>query len=497
MIRWALMLCATPAMAGQLRYAEDLAPAIVHPLFSTTMSEARVNELLFEGLFTDDPELRSVGALADELVLAEDKRSATVTLANRRWHDGNPVVADDVVFTVGAMQDRATASSEAARVSWITRVERVDAKTVRLHFAAPEHEPADKLHFKILPAHRFGGLPVQRTGSYRTNPVGTGPWGLTSFNDDNSITLTRSSVAGRAGLPEVVMREVADKNYQSKLLVYESLEALVRVLPRDLATLQADRKVDLYPYQTNSWWYVGYNLRQPRLQDARVRQALALMMDVPSLLSPVGTGETLTGPFVRSSPFYDHDVQAWPHEPDRAAELLTEAGYTFNGRHWIGPDGKTLSVALVTQSNLETAQDVLINLQSQLQSRGVAVAPDFLTSAEWKQRVWKGHDFDLVLSQWSFDRNEDIYEQFHSKGSRNFVGYSSGAVDTLLDEARTAADPQAKKQAMRSVHRIIHDDLPMRFLWTLDSYSAVSVKVKNVDIHPFYFFTWAEGWTMD
>ena len=88
------------------------------------------------------------------------------------------------------------------------------------------------------------------------------------------------------------------KSYQAKLLLYESLESLVRVLPRDLAVLQNNRKVELYPYQTNSWWYLGFNLKRHPFDDARVRTALAELVDVDALLDPIGTGETLTGPFV-------------------------------------------------------------------------------------------------------------------------------------------------------------------------------------------------------
>jgi peptide/nickel transport system substrate-binding protein len=153
-------------------------------------------------------------------------------------------------------------------------------------------------------------------------------------------------------------------------------------------------------------------------------------------------------------------------------------------------------VRIAAPDNLETAQDVLINVQSMLQSYGIAVEPVFLGPADWRQKIWKDRDFDLVLSQWSFDRNEDIYEQFHSKGTRNFVGYANPNVDRLLDEARKGADPQKKKAILREVHATIAKDEPMVFLWTLDSYSALSTKVKNVVIHPFYFFTWAEEWSI-
>ena len=101
----ALVLMAGTATAGTLRYAEDQGPAIVNPLFSTTMSEARLDSLVFEGLFADDKELRSVSALAASLTLAEDGLSALISLRVSHWHDGSPVSAADVAFTIAAMQD--------------------------------------------------------------------------------------------------------------------------------------------------------------------------------------------------------------------------------------------------------------------------------------------------------------------------------------------------------------------------------------------------------
>ncbi len=494
----ALLALSATAAANPFRYAEDRAPAIVSPLFTTTMSEARLNELVFEGLFTDDLDLRSTPRLAESWRVADDHLSMTIDL--RRdvlWQDGQPLTANDVVFTIQAYQSRETGSTEAGRVGFIDTVAAQGDYTVVLGFTKPEHQPEDKLHFKILPAHRFDGPDVKRTHRSRSTPIGTGPWRVVGFNDDNSITMVRhKEYYDEVGLTEVTMREVADKNYQAKLLIYESLEALVQVLPRDLAALQNDRKVELYPYQTNSWWYVGYNLREERFQDQRVREALSCFVDTGRLLAPVGTGELLTGPFVKSSPYYNHDVPTQKLDVSRGKALLQEAGYTLTGRQWT-KDGQPLKVRLATIENLETAQDVVIQLQAQLQNNGVSVETEFLGSAEWKQRVWRDNDFDLILSQWTFDRNEDIWEQFHSSGARNFVGYSNPEVDAKLDEARRVTDPQQKKALLRQVHADVASDDPMIFLWTLDSYSAMSVKVKNVVVHPFYFFTWARDWSLD
>jgi peptide/nickel transport system substrate-binding protein len=484
--------------AGTYRYAEDRAPAVVNPLFATSLSEARLDELVFEGLFADDPELRSRGRLCESFEVAPDHASMTLRLRRDvRWHDGEEFGADDVVFSVDAYRSPATASSEAGRVSWIKSATPLDPHTVLLTFVAPEFAPQDKLHFKILPAHRFTSPDVKRTDLFRTNPVGTGPYKLVSFNPDNSVALARAeSHWAPAKIDELVLREISDKAYQAKLLLYESLEALVRVLPRDLAQLGADRKIELYPYQTNSWWYFGFNLTNPRFADVRVREALTRMVDVDGLLAPIGTGDRVSGPFVPSSPFYDHATPLVAYDPDAGAALLGEAGYTFVGDRWLGPDGTALTLQLVAPANLETAQDLVINVQSQLQRRGVVVEPVFVTAAEWKDRVWRDRGFDLVLSQWSYDRNEDVWEQFHSTGTRNFSQLADPDVDRLLTESRASLDPQQKKLLLRQLHAKVASLRPMIFLFTLDSYAAMNRKVRGVVVHPFYFFTWVSDWVM-
>ncbi len=494
----ALATLSMPAFAGTLRYAEDQAPGIVNPIFSTSMPETRLNELIFEGLYTDNQELMSVPCLAESAEVSEDRTEMLIHLRQDvSWHDGERFTAQDVVFTIEAMKDRNTLSPELGRVSWIKKAEIVDDYTVKLRFDRPEARPEDKLLFKILPAHGFDGTTVKRTDSFRNNPIGTGPYRLVRYNDDNSISMERwLDHRNPAHLDQITMREVSDKNYQAKLLVYESLESLVRVLPRDLAVLQNNRKVELYPYQTNSWWYLGFNLNEEPYNNIDFRRAIAHLVDVDTLLAPIGTGDILTGPYVKSSPFYNHDVPEWTHDPDLAAMYLEQAGFTMEGDQWMDGD-EPLRITITAHQALESSQEVVINLQSQLQSAGIQVDVGFLDEATWKARVWRERDFELILSQWTFDRNEDILDQFHKGGSRNFTGFSNADVDKLLELARETTDPQEKKTSLREAHRIIHDELPMVFLWTLDSYAALSTRVGSVVIHPFYFFTYVGDWTMD
>lgn len=172
---------ALPAVAGtSLRYAEDQAPGIVNPLFSTTMAEARINELLFDSLYTDDRELATTPALAATSALSTDMLELTVKLRDDvSWHDGTRFTADDVLFTVNALKEPTNASTEAGRVEFIESVRANSAYEVVFRFRQPEARPEDKLFFKILPAHAFNkNTKVSRTDPFRTHPLGTGPYSL-------------------------------------------------------------------------------------------------------------------------------------------------------------------------------------------------------------------------------------------------------------------------------------------------------------------------------
>ena len=112
----------------------------------------------------------------------------------------------------------------------------------------------------------------------------------------------------------------------------------------------------------------------------------------------------------------------------------------------------------------------------------------------WKTKVFSEQDFDLVLDSWSFDKNENIYDLFHSKGTQNFVSYSNKEVDSLLAKAIRETDPAVKVSYMKEVHRMLAQDLPYVFFWNLRSYTALRREVEGVFIQPFYYFSQFPDW---
>ena len=490
---------ARPAEAQQvtLRYAEELAPRIVNPVFTTTMSELRVNELLFDSLFRENYELQVAPHLVEEYRFKRGSTTMDLTLkAGLKWSDGTPVTAGDVKFTVEAYQNKKTLSPNARLVAFIKEVRVLGERQLQIEFVKAQQNPEQKLVFKILPAHKFTDTFIKRSDTFKNKPVGTGPYILTSYADDNSLTLERNpNFREPLAINTLLMKEIPDKSQQANLLKFESLDLVIQVLPKDVAALEKNRKIELYPYQTNSWWYLGMNQKNLMLMDKKVREAISYAVDINELLKPIGTGDILSGPFVKASPYYNHDIAPRTQDMARVDKLLTEAGYVKKNGFW-EKKGKKLSLRLSANRSLESAKEVVLNFQSQMQKVGIAVEPRFETDANWQKVIWRDHDFDVVLAQWTFDAKEDIYEQFHTTGSKNFIGYSNKEVDALLDKGVATADPQARKQIYRDVHRVLAADLPYLFLWSLDSYSAISARVENVTIHPFYYFTFIRDWVM-
>lgn len=492
-----------PLVAGQtLRVAEDRLPRSFNPLYAESLVDMRLTSLLFAGLFQEDrfrqlvPEL-AAGVSADPSI----PNAFIIELKPRqRWHNNQLLTADDVRATILTLQDPKVASPLSAQVQDIKSVEVLSPLKLRLTFLRPLTDPSRLLTFPILPALSLKQGPMNRQHPFRLRPVGAGPFAMDTFDTRGNISLSRH-IAYAAGIPQLTniqLLEMRDKQIQLEALRFGNLEVVVRVLPRDLPDLERQRKLELRPYQTNNWWYMAFNLRREPWKDPNLRQAIGLLLDVDRLLEPIGGGERISGPFVPSSPYYNHSEQVsrLRNDPALAARLLTAAGYTRPpGGRWTR-QGEPLSLSLAVEKEQPVAREVAVNLEGQLKRAGIDVILKWLSPPEWEQQLYQQHDFDMSLSQWSFDRNEDVFEQFHSSGRFNYTGYANPRVDQLLERARREADPNGRRQANQEVHRILADQKPYLFLWTLTQYAAFSTEVQEVSIDPFTFYSQVHRWRM-
>lgn len=492
-VAWAFLVPATAAAQNApLRFAEDKRPTTLNPAFGTTMVDARAEELLFNGLYSVDRNLNPVARLAAELQKSADGTEATVFLRDAFWHDGQRVGPADVIFTVEAYKGVNVPPSVTAQVVKIKKVEASGPRAVKFTFSEALPQPETFLQFKILPKHAFkAGMTAN--DNFRIKPVGAGPYKLIRIQErfiDFEADSTQS-----LGIKSLRAKIVPDVKMQIEQLSFDDLDVIIQVPPRYRLDIEGlGERYELMPYETLSWWYLGINHQDPHLSNVKVRRALMHALDRDSLRKTrLGDGETISGPFSPRSPYYNDQVEPYRFDLKSSAKLMAEAGYGKQSGFY-AKGGKKVQWKLLVSREKGDFKEVVLDLQSRLREAGFEVELEWLDEAALAERLRKKQDFALTLGVWHFDGAVDLGPLFESNGPLNFFNYKNVALDELIRRGRETKDPALFEEIQRRIHATAHDDLPYAFLWSLAGYSAVSGKLVGVDIHPFRYFTWIDGW---
>ncbi len=487
----------TAGTGGTFIFYEDELGLSANPLHERTMSDVRLNELVHLSLFAPNYADQPVPSLAREATLDDSGRVLTVALNEALWSDGEPVTAHDVVFTLAAFKDPGSRSLDRHRWDFIEAAEASDEHTLVLRFVRTYRTPPiSQLYLKVIPKHVFSSTSIPSTNSYRTRPVTAGPFAVT-HKDHKSWSLQAADSIRSPRLEQIRAVEVPEKRTQAELMSYAYGHAMIAVTPEQRAELDADECCVLTPYPSRSWWYLAFNQRNPHLADQGVRTALNLVIDRQQALELIGEGDLVSGPFLRSSRYYNHDVPSPDPDLAQAAALMEQAGYVETDGRW-AKDGRTIDLRCFYAAGLgEQAQTVATNMVGQLKAFGINVsAPAGLGGESWEERVMQRKDYDLVMGAWSFDTNEDVGQLFATGGARNVTGYSDARTDQLLSGAYESGDPSEIQAYMKEVHRRLSETSPYVFLWSLRNYSAVSANLVGAQIQPFYYFSQVSDWDL-
>jgi peptide/nickel transport system substrate-binding protein len=496
---------------GTLTYGEYGRPATLDPITSNEMISLRLTELLFNGLVGINEKQEIVPELAERWEISKDGRVYTFFLRKDvTWHakegeQPKPFTADDVVFTYRIMMHPKTITPLKVRYEFISGVEKVDDHTVRFTLKRPILNGLAKFSFKIIPQHGPANKEfLTRDDPFVQHPIGTGPYQLKTVTGEREIVLTANEnyFKGRPHIDQFSAKPFADQNIMTQALMFNAIDMIVLVNPRDIPEIEGDKRFVLKPYNALSYSFFGYNMRNPLLADKRVRQAFTYAVNRQEMLDSFfnGRGTVISGPFAPGSWAYNLDVQPMPFDPQKASALLQEAGYTKGADGFLQKDGKRLAFTLKVpiEKESEAVKRVVLAFKNYLKNIGADINVEFKEWQAWKEDVFKDHDFDIVFASWVFDDSADISSLFHSgeigPWKNNFIGYSNPDVDSLINESKLTLDYEKKRTINRKLHAILADECPYTFLWTLTNYAAYRDNIRHVAIHPYKFFSFADEW---
>ena len=462
---------------------------------------------------TFDGSLRFGPALADSWTFD----GADLTLRLRQdltWQDGEPVDADDVIFTLEASADPAVGSPRLPALGVLrdeSPWERIDASTVVLHFrepGRPETLLASVARSLVVPQHVLADVERDqlRSAAFGSQPIAVGPFLLERWDRGEQIVL-RKRAGGSALLDRVVLRVITDPTTRRTAFPTGEIDLLPSVDVADLQSL-----VDVRPgtrvvrrgYRFVD--YIGWNLRDPRFADVRVRRALAHAVDVDALIGALLThgseryGRRSTGtitPELQGAT--DKTIAPLGHDLQRAAALLDEAGWTdHDGDGIVDRDGSQLRFALLYASGNERRKLTTEVIQSQLAEIGVRAEPTVMERHSLRERL-RSRDFEAVLAGWAAGLAIDPSPVWHSgePSEFNFVGYDNPRVNSVIDRGLAAQDTAEADAAWREMQRLIYDDQPYCFLFWIDDVAVVAPHVRDTEINILGAFHKLDRWWLD
>jgi peptide/nickel transport system substrate-binding protein len=460
-----------------------------------------VGGLIYNGLVTSDRDLNIVGEMAKSWDFTPDCRQLTFTLRdNIKWHDGTPFTADDVVFTYHAMVHPKTPTAYKEDFRAVERIEAVDPLTVRIAYARPYAKALQSWSMWMLPKHLLARYVeegrLREAPQNRNMPIGTGPYRFREWRPGEKVVLTANPdyFEGRPFISRIVYRVIP-----SQATIFLELKAK-GVDTANLTALQYtrqtrypafDKAYHKYRYPSATYTYFGFNLKDPRFADVRVRQAFAHAINKQALIDGVlyGLGREATGPYKPGTWVYNPNVKRYPYDLERARQLLAQAGWTErNADGLLVKDGKPFTFTLMTNQGNDERKKVAEIIQASLKELGVGVDIRILEWASFIKEYVKKRRFEAIVLGWGIGQDPDQYEIWHSSKTGpddlNTISYANHEVDGLLERGRSSCFETERKKSYDRLQEILAQEQPIIFLYFRDSLPAVAARVRGVKESP-------------
>lgn len=439
-------------------------PQSLDPRFGTDANSARLADLLHVGLTRPDMAARRVPELAASW---EFVNATTVVFRLRsQFHfaDGRPVTAADVQATYAAVLDPALASPKRMSLAMISRIEAPDPATVVMRLREP--------FAPFLDATGLGILPADRAHEPGEVAVGAGPFRLLSATRGERLVLAPNPgyPGGPPHLDPLVVRIVPDEVVRT-LELYRGGVHLTEDSPQPEMLDWLGSRPDLTVERTpgTSFDYLALNLRDPRLADRRVREAIAASLDRESLLRFVlgGAGRPASGLLAPEHWAYA-PARVPRHDPKRARRLLDRAGY----RDPDGP-GPLPRFRLVYKTSTQPgARRLAETIQAELATVGIALD---VRTYEWGTLYAdvRSGNFQVCALAWVGVGDPDLYylafdSTMQPPAGYNRGGYANPVMDRLTRRGRQLLDPAGRRAVYARVQRRAAHDLPVVPLWWED-----------------------------
>ncbi|MBB5160225.1 ABC transporter substrate-binding protein [Mycobacterium sp. AZCC_0083] len=468
----------TPSRGGILYFGLSTDPANFDPHVSTGAASDYLRQLAYNSLLQFDSNGEIIGDLAEEYGFTDPRTYVVRLRQGVTFHDGSPLTADDVVFSIRRMQDKATAASSAPLLADIVEVVARDPRTVEMRLAEPD--VALPFALALPPTLIVSKRWIESGANPKTTVMGTGPFRLVERIPGVATTYERFDSYFEPDLPYlngIVFQPMGDDYARVTALRAATVDMIDYVPATHVDVIQRNPQLQFASDKNFGFGYVGFDLAQKPFDDVRVRKAVAMSIDRDAVLDTafLGHGVAMNGSLMPQdfAPYATKFAGAMPYDPDQARSLLRQAGV------------EGLRAPMVTTSSYSVifrpAQAMLPSLRS------------------------SGLDIDLVPQEWLTFRASVTNKEFpvHAWGTApkfgdpaslaDFLGstgvlaktfsFSDPEIDRLLSEGKKTADPALRMEIYADIERRTLDLVPFTYTVRREQGEAFHTYVKGY-AHP-------------
>lgn len=505
---------AVPDYGGEYTEGMVSQPRYINPILSqTSEADADISQLVYEGLFGYDADARLVNRLADHYAVSEDGKTYTVMLKQgAKWHDGEEVTADDVLFTATAIQDPAYKSP--LRGNWLgIDVAVVDRYTLTFTLKKPYFGFLENLVVGILPKHIWAGIAPDNflLADYNLAPIGSGPYRFSDSAKDSSGNMTsielRAFSGHLGGAPYIstfTFRFYPDEAMLTEAYRRKEILGIDTVTPDLLSQIATRKSTRVYDIPIPRLFAVFFNTtKNAALADDTVRQAFATATDRQAIIDQVllGQGIPAFSPFLPFMAGYASDLTQPTFDLAKANALLDGDGWRRGEDGVRSRNGTVLALELLTPDWSELVKTAGL-LKSEWEAIGARVNVTVLGAVELQQNAIRPREYQALLFGEAATLDPDPYSFWHSSGKHdpglNLSLFDNKQADDALTALREELDPTKRDADYRLVQSLILAENPAVFLYSPAYLYAVSDTVQGIDVRrvdaPVYRLANAQNW---
>ena len=464
----------------------------LNPLYANDRVSMTVMNALYNPLYVVDEKGEKTFYLADSVEPSEDFLTYTVKLkSGLKWHDGESLTADDLVFTMESILDESQASISRGKFvieDKAVEVKKIDETTVEFKLPAISTSFESMLgDIRVIPKHIYEGEKDLAKSEKNNSPIGNGAYKFKEYKTGELLTLERfDDYYGEKGqLETVTYRVIADSN--SANMALQNGEVQVKyVQPDEVVDVEGKDNVDIVTFDEgmvdNLVFMQDVN---KSLKDAKVRQAISYAINKEEIITAAYKSEEYADKayslFASSTMSYTDDVEKYEQDKEKAKELLKEAGV----------DNLKLKLAYSTHKSQQ--EKIALVLQSNLKDVGIELELKPMEKSAFYGELWSGADatFDLAINGYVMGSEPAEYASvFTSNGSDNLSGYSNKEVDKKFAEALKETDDAKRDALYKEIQKIIVEDVALYPISYPKSIVAIdkNYDVKEANLVPIFMF---------